>query len=187
MWYTTSTKGQKPHDYLKNTKHLTKVNIHDKNSHESGHRQVIVIVQSPSRVWLSVTPWTAAQQVSLSFTISLSLLKLMSIELVMLFNQIILCQPFSFCLQPFPASRYFLRNQLITSDGQNIGVSASASVLPMNIQDGFPLGWTGLISLQFKGLLRVFCNTTVQKHQFISAYPSLWSNSQVCTWLLQKL
>ena len=134
-----------------------------------------------SHVQLFVTPWTVAHQASLSFTVSWSLLRLMSIELVMLFNQIILCQPFSFCLQSFPASRYFLRNQLITSDGQNIGVSASASILPMNILDFFPLGWIGLISLQSKGLSRVFCNTTVQKHQFISAYPSLQSNFQVCT------
>ena len=128
-----------------------------------------------------VTSWTIACQAQLSFTISWSLLKLMSIELVMLFNQIILCYPFSFCLQSFPASGYFLRNQLITSDGQNIGDSASASILPMSIQDFFPLGWTGLISLQSKGLSRVFCNTIAQKHQFISAHPSLRSNSQVCT------
>ena len=67
-----------------------------------------------------------------------------------------------------------------------IGVSASASVLPVNIQDWFPLGWTCWISLQSKGLSRVFSNTTVQKHQFFSAQPSLWSNSHICTWLLEK-
>ena len=72
------------------------------------------------------------------------------------------------------------------SGGQSIGVSASESVLPMNIQDWFPLGLTALISLQSKGLSRVFSNTTVQKHQFFSAQPSLWSNSHIHTWLLEK-
>ena len=72
------------------------------------------------------------------------------------------------------------------SGGQSIGVSASASVLPMNIQDWFPLGWTGWISLQSKGLSRVFSNTTVQKHQFFGAQPSSQSNSHIDTWLLEK-
>ena len=73
---------------------------------------------------------------------------------------------FSSCLQSFPASGFFQMSQLFTSDGQSIGVSASASFLPMNIQDWIPLGWTGWISLQSKGLSRVFSNATVQKHQF---------------------
>ena len=77
--------------------------------------------------------------------------------------------PFSSCLQSFPASGSFPMSQFFTSGGQNIGVSASASVLPMNIQDWFPLGWTGWIPLQSKGLSRVFSNTTVQKHQFFGA------------------
>ena len=85
--------------------------------------------------------------------------------------------PFSSCLQSFLASGYFLTSRLFTLGGQNIGASASASVLPMNIQDWFPLRLTGLISLQSKGLSRVFSNTTVQKHQFFSVQPSLWSNS----------
>ena len=89
--------------------------------------------------------------------------------------------PFSSCLQPFPASGSFSRSQLFTSGGQSIGVSASASVLPMNNQDWFPLGWTGWISLQSKGLSRVFSNTTVQKHQFLGAQLSLWSNSYIHT------
>ena len=80
--------------------------------------------------------------------------------------------PFS-CLQSFPTSRSFQMRWLFTSGGQNIGVSASTSVLSMNIQDWFPLGWTGWISLLFKGLSRVFSNTTVQKHQFFSAQLSL--------------
>ena len=81
--------------------------------------------------------------------------------------------PFSSCLQSFPASRSFQMSQFFTSGGQSIGVSASAAVLPVNIQDWFPLGWTGWISLQSKGLSRVFSNTTVQKHQFFSAQLSL--------------
>ena len=81
--------------------------------------------------------------------------------------------PFSFCLQSFPASESFQMSQLFTSGGQSIGVSASASFLPMNIQDWFPLGLTGWISLQSEGLSRVFSNTTVQKHQFFCTQLSL--------------
>ena len=81
--------------------------------------------------------------------------------------------PFSSCLQSFPASGSFPMRQFFASSGQSIGVSASASVLPMNIQDWFPLGWTGWISLQSKGLLRVFSNTIVQKHRFFGAQLSL--------------
>ena len=81
--------------------------------------------------------------------------------------------PFSSCPQSFPASGAFQMSQLFTSGGQSIGVSASASVLPMNIQDWFPLGWTGWISLQSKGLSRVFSNITVQKHQFFDSQLSL--------------
>ena len=93
--------------------------------------------------------------------------------------------PFSSCLQSFPASGSFPVSQFFTSSGQSIGVSASPSVLPMNIQDWFPLGWTGWISLQSKGLSGVF-NTTVQKHQFFGAQPSSQSNSHIHTWLLEK-
>ena len=94
--------------------------------------------------------------------------------------------PFSSRLQSFPASGSFPISQFFASGGQSIWVSASASVLPMNIQDWFPLGLTGLISLQSKGLSRVFSNTTVQKHQFFGTQPSLWSNSHIHTWLLEK-
>ena len=94
--------------------------------------------------------------------------------------------PFSSWLHSFPASGSFQMNQLFASGDQSIGVSASASVLPKNIQDWFPLGWTGWICLQSKGLSRVFSNTTVQKHQFFGAQPSLWSNSPINTWLLEK-
>ena len=81
--------------------------------------------------------------------------------------------PFSSCLQSFPASGSFQKSQLFTLGGQSIGISASASVLPMNIQDWLPLGWTGWISLQSKGLSRVFSNTTVKKHQFLGTQLSL--------------
>ena len=94
--------------------------------------------------------------------------------------------PFSSRLQSFLASGSFLMRWLFTSGGQSIGASASTSGLPMNIQGWFPLGWTGLISLQSKGLSRVFSNTTVQKHQFFCAQPSSWSNSHIHTWLLKK-
>ena len=94
--------------------------------------------------------------------------------------------PFSSHLQSFPASGSFPVSQFFTSRGQRIGASASASVLPVNIQDWFPLGWTGLISLQSKGLWRLFSNTTIPKHQFFGTQLSLWSNSHTHTWLLEK-
>ena len=93
--------------------------------------------------------------------------------------------PFSSCLQSFPASESFQTSQLFASGGQSIGDSASTSVLSMNTQDWSPLGWTGWISLQSKRRSRVFSNTTVQKHQFFGAHPSLWSNSHIHTWLLE--
>jgi len=142
----------------------------------AGHQPV----QSLSHVWLFVTPWTAAHQASLSITNSQSLLKLMSIESVMPSNHFSSSVvPFSSCLQSFPSSGSFPMSWLFPSGGQSI--RASASVLPMNIQDCFPLGLTGLISLQSKGLSRVFSNTTVQKHQFFSAQFSLQSNSHIHT------
>ena len=100
-------------------------------------------------------------------------------------NHLILCCPLLFPLSAVPSISVFSR---VSSSHQvaNVGISASASVLPMNIQDWFPLGWTGWIFLRSKGLSRVFSNTTVQKHQFFSAQLSLWSNSHICTWLLEK-
>ena len=118
-----------------------------------------------------MTPWTEAQKASLSITYSWSLLKLMSIESVMPSNHLILCHPLPSHLPSFQASGPFQMSQFFTSGGQSIGVSASASVLLMNIQDWFPLGWTGWIPLQSEGLSRVFSNTTVQKHQFFGAQP----------------
>ena len=99
---------------------------------------------------------------------------------------LILVIPFSSCLQSFPVSGSFPMSQLFPSGGQSIAVSASASVLPMNIQDWFTLGWTGWISLQSKGLSRVFSNTTVQKHKFFGTQLSLWSNAHIHTWVLEK-
>ena len=94
--------------------------------------------------------------------------------------------PFSSCPESFPASGSFPMSQLFASGGQSIGVSALVSVLPVNTQDWSPLEWTGWISLQSKGLSRVFSSTTVQKHQFFSVQPSLWSNSHIHTWLLER-
>ena len=94
--------------------------------------------------------------------------------------------PFAPCPWSFPASGSFQMSQLFASGGQSIGVSASTSVLPMNTQGWSPLGWTGWISLQSKGLLRVFSNTTVQKHQFFGAHLSSQSNSHIHTWPLKK-
>ena len=105
-----------------------------------------------------------------------SLLKLMSIELVMPSKHLVLFSP---CLQSFPASGSFPMSQFFSSGGQSIG--ASASVLPVNFHGWFPSGWTGWISLQSKGLSRVLPNTTVQKHQFFGAQFSLWSNSHIRT------
>ena len=108
------------------------------------------------------------------------------LNLMMLSNHFILHHPLSSCLQSFPASGSFLMSQFFPTDGQTTGASAAASILPVNIQDWFPLGLTGLISLLSKGLSRVFSSTTIQKHQFFSAQSSLWSNSHINTWLLEK-
>ena len=128
----------------------------------------------------SATPWLAACQAPLSFAISWSLLRFMSIESVMLSNHLILCWPLSFCLQSFPASASFPMSQLFTSGDQSIGASASASVLLMNIQGWFPLELPDWISLQSKGLSRVFSSTITQRHQFFGTQPFLWSNSHIC-------
>ena len=134
----------------------------------SGFPHTRLLLFSRSVLSDSATPWTAVLQASPSFTISQSLLKLMSIELVMLSYPL---SPASLPpLKSFPASGSFPMSLLFASGGQSIGASASASVLPMNIQDWSPLGWTGWISLQSKGLSGVFSNATVQKHQFFSAH-----------------
>ena len=133
----------------------------------------VQLVQSLSGLQLFATPWSPTHQASLSITNSQSVLKLMSIESVMPSNHPILSHPFSSHLQSFPASGSFPMSQFFTSCGQSIRLSASASVLPMNIQDWFPLGWTGRISLLSKGLSSVFSNTTAQMPQFFSTQLSL--------------
>ena len=125
-------------------------------------------------------------QAFLSFTISWSLLTLMSIESVCHSTVSSSVVPFSSCPQSFPGSGSFPVSQLYASGSQSIGVSASASVLPMNIQGWFPLGLTGLVSLLSRRLSRVFSSITVQKHQFSGAKPSLWSSSHIHTWLLEN-
>ena len=122
------------------------------------------LVPSLSHVQLFATPWTTACQAALSITNSWSLLKFMSIESVVPSNHLILCRPL--LLQPsiFPSIRIFSNESVFYIRWPKYWVSASASVLPMNTQDWSPLGWTGWMSLQSKGLLRVFSNTTVQKH-----------------------
>ena len=139
-----------------------------------------------SRVQLLVTPWTTARQASLSITNSQVYPNphpwsrfchpTISSSVV----------PFSSCPQSFPESGSFPMSQLFKSGGQSIGVSASASVLPVNIQDWLPLGWSGWISMQSKGLSRVFSNTTVQKYQSFGTQLTLWSNSHIHTWPLGK-
>ena len=135
-----------------------------------------------------LTPFYAVDCSMPSFTVlhyPPELLKLTSIESVMPSNHLILCYPFS-CPQFFPASGSFPMSWLFPSGGQSIGASTSASVLPMKIQSRFLLGLTGLISMLSNGLLKVFSNTTVQKHQFFGTRPSLWSSSHIPTWLLKK-
>ena len=143
-------------------------------------------VQSLSCLHLFATPCITACPASHSITNSRSPPKLMSIESVMPSSHLILCRPFSSCPQSLPASGSFPMSQHFTWGGQSIGVSTIASVLPMNTQDWSPLEWTDWISLQFKGLSRVFSNTTVQKHQLFSAQLSSQSNSHIHTWPLEK-
>ena len=138
----------------------------------------VVVVQSLSHVQLFAIPWTGAHQTSLLFTISQSMLEVRSRDSVMTSNDLHLCHPLLL-------SSFFLNNRVFSSGlallirCQNIGVSASASVLPMNIQGWFSLGLAGLISLLFKGLSRIFSSTTIQKHQFFCTQ-SLGSNSHLC-------
>ena len=130
-------------------------------------------VQLLSHVRLFATPWTAVHQASLSITNSWSLFKLMSIASVLPSNHLILCHPLLLPPSTFPSIRVFSNESVLHTGGQSTGVSASASVFPMDIQDWFPLEWTGLISLQSKGLSRVFSNSIVQKHQFFGIQLSL--------------
>ena len=156
---------------------------------DRGDWQAIVHGVAKSRTWLGdccsvrlvATLWTAACQASLSFTISWSPLSQWCHPAVS--SSVV---PFSCCLQSFPASGSFPMSQFFESGGQSIGTSASASILPMNIQGWFPLGLTGLISLQSNGLSGVFFSTTTRKHQFFGT--QLFFIVQLShTWLLEKL
>ena len=148
---------------------------------------MFVVVQSLSHDQLFATPQTDTHQVSLSFTISWRLLKFMSIESVITIHP---SHPLSSPSPPaFNLSQhqgFFPVSQFFKSSGQSIGALASASVIPINIQDQFPLRLTSLIPLLSKGLSRVFSSITVQKHQFFGTQPSLWSNSHILTRLLEK-
>ena len=150
------------------------------------HYDSLSSVQSLSRVQLFVTPWTAARRPpcpSPTPRVYPNPCPLSQWCHATISSSII---PFSSCPQSFPASGSFPVSHLFTWGGQSIGVSASTSVLPMNTQHWSPLGWTGWISLQSRGLSRVFSNTTVQKHQFFCAKPSSQSNSHIHTWPLEK-
>ena len=143
-------------------------------------------VQSLSHVRLFATTWIAVCQASLSITNSWSSLRLTSIKSVMPSSHLIFYCPFSSCSQSLPASESFPMSQLFPWGSQSTGVSALASFLPKNTQGWSPLGWTGWISLQSKGLSRVFSNNTLQKHQFFGTQLSSESNSHIHTWPLEK-
>ena len=142
--------------------------------------------QSLSHVWPFATPWTVACQASLSITNSWSLLKLMCIESVMPSNHLILCHCLLLLPSIFPSIMVFSNASVIRIKWPK-DWNFSLSINPSNEYSGlFPLGWTGWIFLQSKGLSRVFSNPTVQEHQFFSVQLSLWSNSHIHTWLLEK-
>ena len=143
-------------------------------------------VQLLSCVQLFETPWTTACQASVSITNSRSSPKHMSIEFLMPSNHLIICHPLILPPSIFSSIRVFSNESALHIRWPTTGLSASTSVLPMNTQDWSPLGWTAWISLQSKGLARVFCNTTVQKHQFFSTQPSSQSNSHIHTWPQEK-
>ena len=146
---------------------------------------IIAVVQSLNHVWLFVTPWTAAHQASLSFTVFLSLLKLMSIELVMPSNHFILCHPLLLLPSIFPIIRLF--KELTVSFSWPRYWSFSFSISPSNEYSGLiSYRLTGLIFLLSKGLSRVFSSTGVQKHQFFGTQPTLCPKSHIHTWLLEK-
>ena len=149
-------------------------------------RDSVLVVQSLSRVWLFAAPQTAACRLPCPSSSSWACSNSCPLSQW--------CHPtisssvasFSSCPQSFPGSGSFPVRWFFTSSGQSIEASASASVPLMNIQCWFPLGLTGLISLLCKGCSRIFSSTTIRKHQFFSAQPSLWSNSHICTWLPKK-
>ena len=154
--------------------------------HKESDMTSVHSVQSLSHVWLFATPWTAAHQASLSITNSWSLLKLMSIELLMPSNHLILCRPLLLLPSIYPSIRVFSNESVLHIKWPKYWSFSFSIVLPMNIHCWIPLGLTALIPLQSKGLSRVFSNTTIQKYQFFSAQLSLYSDSHIHTWLLEK-
>ena len=140
-------------------------------------------IQSPSHVRLFATPWIAARQASLSITNSRSSLK--SSHLILCRPLLLLCRPL-LLLPPIPPSIRVFSNESTLRMRWPTGVAALASFLPKKSQGWSPSGWTGWISLQSKGLSRVFSNTTIQKHQFFGAQPSSQSNSHIHTWQKEK-
>ena len=150
------------------------------------HRRQVVAVQPFSHVRLFATPWTAACQASLSFTMFWSLLKLMSMELVMPPNHLVLCHPLLLLPSIFPNIRVFSKESALCIMWPKYW-SFSFSISPSREYSGlisFRMDWFNLLAV--KGLSSVFSNTTVQKHQFFGVRPSVWSNSQIHTWLLEK-
>ena len=147
-----------------------------------------VVVQSLSCFRLIVTSWTAAHQGPPSSTVSRNFLKFMSIWVcdAILINISSSAIPFSFCLQSFPALGSFPISWLFASGGQSIRASTSASVFWINIQGWFHEDWVVWSPCSPRDSSRVFSSTTIQKHQFFGTQPSLWSNSHICTWLLEK-
>ena len=151
-----------------------------------GSKGMVQFCLVASCVWLFATPWTAAHQTTLSITISWTLLKLMSTESVMPSNHLILCRPLLLLSSIFPSIRDFSNKSAFHTRWPKYW-SFSFSISPSNEHPGLiSFRWTGWISLQSRGLSRVFSNTTVQKHQFFSAQLSSESNSHIHTWLLEK-
>ena len=146
----------------------------------------IFVVQSLRCVRLFETPWTAACQASLSFAISQSLFKLMSIELVMPSNHLIVFNPSFFLPSIFPSIKVFSNELFVCLRWPKYWSFSFSTVLPMNIQGWFSLGLSGLISLLSKGLLRVFSSTTIWRHQFFGAQTYLQSRLHIHAWLLEK-
>ena len=158
----------------------------DKNELMYKTNRIISSVQSRSYVWLFATPWMAVRQASLSITNSRSSLKLTSIESVMPSNHLILCHPLLLPPSVFPNIRVFSNESVLHIRWPKYW-NLSFSFSPTNEYSGLiSLGWTGWISFQFKGISRVFSNTTIRKHQFFNTQLSLYSNSHIHTWLLEK-
>ena len=150
------------------------------NNKDASKSFILLLLLSCSLVSFSLQS-RGLQHTRLTCLFSWNLLKLTSIESVILSNHLILCCPLLLLPSVFPSIRVFSNESVLRISGQSIGASAAASALPMNIQYWFPLVWTGLISLLSKGFSRVFSNTTVQKHQFFGTQLSLWSNSHIHT------